>query len=101
MPLTKLAFVGMVRRNNTSGAAGVVWVRQRKKRVSSPLRLSEARVVRPPRGVESSVRSFAVNEYGAARAKALAIEARLQMGAQCDGFHAPHVPEASKPPASC
>ncbi|MBT0963892.1 hypothetical protein [Denitromonas iodatirespirans] len=96
-PVSKREFVAKVRRNNTSGVAGV-------RRVVSVFTLASGKSIehvvwaaRPPRCLKVSGRSFRVDEYGEDGARARAIALRRQFEAQVEGFHAPNVPEGFLP----
>lgn len=99
-PITKREFVAKVRRNNTSGVAGVsrvvrVFVGRSGRRVEYAVW-----VARPPRCLKGvSGRSFRVSEHGEDGARSRAVALRREFEAQVHGFHAPHVPEAFLPDA--
>ena len=96
-PISKRDYVSMVRRNNTSGAAGV----QRVDRVFTSASGTQTRYVawtaRPPRCLKVSGRSFRVDVYGEEGARERAVALRRQFEAQVTGFRAPHVPKAFLP----
>ena len=92
--ISKRAFVATVRRNNTSGVAGVLRVIHRRKTASGKVVTTPRWIARSPRGQRPQLRSFTVSVHGEAGARAKAIAARRRMEAECEGFHAPHVPEA-------
>lgn len=92
-PMTKREFVAKVRRNNTSGVAGV------SRLLRSYLNASGTKVeyavweARPPRCLSGvSGRSFRVSEFGEDGAKARAIALRKAFELQVEGVHAPNVP---------
>jgi len=93
-PVTKQEFVSMIRTNNTSGTAGVMRTTQRTKKRSGQFWSADYWVAKPPRGIKVSCRYFSISKYGEERAKIQAIAARQEMETLCDGYHAPHVPEA-------
>lgn len=98
--LTKQEFVSQVRRNNTSGVAGVLRVTSRWKKRSGGVVSREYWLARPPRGIKANQCGFSIKTHGEEVAKALAIQARKAMEALCTGFHAPHVPSVFIPEAA-
>ncbi len=96
-PISKREFVAKIRRNNTSGVAGV-------RRVIRAFTLTSGKPVeyavwaaRPPRCLKVSGRSFRVDKYGEEGARERAIALRRHFEAQVEGFHAPRVPEEFLP----
>ncbi|WP_230969217.1 AP2/ERF family transcription factor [Nitrogeniibacter aestuarii] len=90
--LPKREYVSKLRKNNTTGKAGI----RRHKRIytnkSGQQRCYISWVADPPWGIKASSRSFAVSKYGEEGALERAIEARLELEALCHGVHAPNVP---------
>lgn len=97
---TKQEFVTQIRKNNSSGVAGVIRTIRRRKKRSGEIVESHTWMARPPRGMAGQTLYFSVATYGETKAKALAIEARQQMVMRCDGFHTPNVPPAFAQSAS-
>lgn len=91
---TKLEFVTQLRKNNSSGVAGVIRTVRRRKKLSGEIVETHTWMARPPRGMVGKTFYFSVATHGEAKAKALAIEARQQMVMRCEGFHTPNVPPA-------
>lgn len=91
--LPKREYVSKLRKNNTTGKAGI----RRHKRIytnkSGQQRCYISWVADPPWGVKARSRSFAVSKYGEEGALERAIEARIELEALCDGVHAPNVPK--------
>ena len=86
-------FVSKIRKNNTSGVAGVVRIERCYKDASGRCYRHPTWVAKSPGSMKARTRSFAVSIYGEAHARQLAIVARKEFEAQCAGFRSTRVPE--------